>query len=454
MNIEFGQVQHSEPEHELRPDRNAQFATCIVGEIGPDDLPIYVDLDAMRDMEAHSQSDTRVELGGVMLGQQRVDAQGNPFVVITESLRAEHYHATKGSFTFTHDTWSEITRRRAEFHPDLEMVGWYHTHPGWNVFLSGMDNFICDNFFNRLLDVALVIDPCLDDRGWFQWETERDADGNESQATRRTSGFVLVTGRHRTEELKYFADLYARKNDMSNDPRYSNVPARETIQLVQTPRGNGDYLLIGILMLQMMFMAGLTYWMITASANMNGKQTTIDGSQQQTIRQQAQAELLERVVAGQAGNGELATEFAQLKEQEYLLRSSLDGQLARLEKESTLRTQVETDLEQSNALSHQLQIDLENTKSKLSYATQQIEAANAAATEAGSDQTESSNSWLLLLAGALSLLAAGGLFGYSYNSRQQLKREQFDVDEDTDSHEVIDSNTADIDFNKNPVATH
>ena len=92
MNIEFGQVQHSEPEHELRPDRNAQFATCIVGEIGPDDLPIYVDLDAMRDMEAHSQSDTRVELGGVMLGQQRVDAQGNPFVVITESLRAEHYH--------------------------------------------------------------------------------------------------------------------------------------------------------------------------------------------------------------------------------------------------------------------------------------------------------------------------------------------------------------------------
>jgi len=241
---------------------------------------------------------------------------------------------------------------------------------------------------------------------------------------------------------------------MSNDPRYSNVPARETIQLVQTPRGNGDYLLIGILMLQMMFMAGLTYWMVTASPNTNGKQTAIEGSQQQTIRQQAQAELLERVVAGQAGNGELATEFAQLKEQEYLLRSSLDGQLARLEKESTLRTQVETDLQQSNALSHQLQIDLENTKSKLSYATQQIEAANAAAAEDGSDQTESSNGWLLLLAGALSLLAAGGLFGYSYNSRQQLKREQFDVDEDTDSHEVVDSNTADIDFNKNPVATH
>ncbi|MDB2686985.1 Mov34/MPN/PAD-1 family protein, partial [Mariniblastus sp.] len=140
MSIEFGQVNHSEPEQELRPDRNAQFATCIVGDIGPNDLPIFVDLDVMRDMEAHSLTDTRVELGGVMLGRQRLDAEGNPFVVIQESLRAEHYHATKGSFTFTHDTWSEITRRRAEFHPELEMVGWYHTHPGWNVFLSGMDN--------------------------------------------------------------------------------------------------------------------------------------------------------------------------------------------------------------------------------------------------------------------------------------------------------------------------
>ena len=71
MSIEFGQVNHSQPEHELRPDRNAQFATTIVGEIGPTDLPIFVDLDVMRDMEAHSLTDTRVELGGVMLGRQR-----------------------------------------------------------------------------------------------------------------------------------------------------------------------------------------------------------------------------------------------------------------------------------------------------------------------------------------------------------------------------------------------
>jgi len=147
--IQFGDLEHSQPERGLRPDQDAHFATCPVGTLEDGELLIFVDLDVMRDMEAHAQSNTNVELGGVMLGRQSVDDQGRPFVTITDSLRAEHYEATKGSFKFTHETWSQISRQRDQFRPDLEMVGWYHTHPGWSVFLSGMDLFICNNFFNR-----------------------------------------------------------------------------------------------------------------------------------------------------------------------------------------------------------------------------------------------------------------------------------------------------------------
>ena len=93
------------------------------------------------------------------------------------------------------------------------MVGWYHTHPGWSVFLSGMDLFICNNFFNRPLDVALVIDPCKQDRGWFQW--------NQQNTTQRTSGFVLTTGRFRQQELNQFARFYNKEPMMNIDPRYS-----------------------------------------------------------------------------------------------------------------------------------------------------------------------------------------------------------------------------------------
>ena len=452
MSIEFGQVNHAEPENELRPDRNAQFASCIVGEIRPSDLPIFVDLDVMRDMEAHSQTNTQVELGGVMLGRQRVDANGAPFVVVQESLRAEHYHATKGSFTFTHDTWSEITRRRAEFHPDLEMVGWYHTHPGWNVFLSGMDTFICDNFFNRILDVALVIDPCNDDRGWFQWDRKQHADGTQSQTTRRTSGFILYTGRHRAQELEYFANLYSKENKM-NDPRYSNTPARETIQLIQPPQTHRDTLLIGMLVMQLIMMIAIVYWMASSRPDPAVQQAGLEKDQQQTIHQQAQAELVERVVAGHAGNGQLASEFTRLKEQEYLLRSSLDGQLARLEKETLLRKQAENDFQKSSEINQKLLADLDKTKSQLTLASQQIDAAKGDAT--GSDQPTSNNDWILWLAGGLGLLGTGGALGY-FQARRVLSHEQIDEYDDgaAESVEHTESTSAPVEFSEPPVATH
>ncbi len=221
LDIQFGDLEHARPQVQLRPDENKHYA--VVGVFAPDDrdLPVFVDLDALADMEDHALSDTRVELGGVMLGGQYEDEQGRPFVVVSDSLRAKHYESTKGSFKFTHDTWSEITRERDEFPEELQMVGWYHTHPDWGVFLSGMDMFICDNFFNKPLDVALVIDPCRQDRGFFQWT------GDENQRVRRTGGFYLIGSRFRHDELEYFAAILEGKLAMANDPRLrgSQYPA-------------------------------------------------------------------------------------------------------------------------------------------------------------------------------------------------------------------------------------
>src|SRR5205085_1976893 len=181
--IQFGEVEQAAPARALRPDENRHFAVVAYGEPEPGDLPIYVDLDVFADMEEHAQSDTSVELGGVLLGGTYEDEQSRPFVVITDSLRAQHYESTKGSFKFTHDTWAAITRERDQFPAELKMVGWYHTHPDWGVFLSGMDMFICDNFFNKQLDVAYVIDPCRGDRGMFQWTSD------PQHRVQRTGGF-------------------------------------------------------------------------------------------------------------------------------------------------------------------------------------------------------------------------------------------------------------------------
>jgi proteasome lid subunit RPN8/RPN11 len=203
--IQFGEVETARPQKQLRPDQNRHFSVVTYGAPRDGELPIFVELDVVADMELHAASDTSVELGGVLLGAQCEDEEGRPFVLITDSLRAEHYHSTKGSFTFTHETWAAITRRRDEFPEDLAMVGWYHTHPDWGVFLSGMDMFICDHFFNKRLDVAYVIDPCRGDRAFFQWT------GDPRHRKRRVGGFYVVASRFRQFELETFvAQLEAK----------------------------------------------------------------------------------------------------------------------------------------------------------------------------------------------------------------------------------------------------
>lgn len=214
LDIQFGELEEARPEVRLRPDANKHYAVTAVYSPCDGELPVFVDMDAMLDMEDHALSDTSVELGGVMLGGQYEDEDGRPFVVVTDSLRAQHYESTKGSFKFTHDTWEQITRERDEFPDELQMVGWYHTHPDWGVFLSGMDMFICNNFFNKKLDVALVIDPCRQDRGFFQWSEDA------GEGTLRTGGFYLIASRFRQYELDEYATYLEGQYAMPGDPRF------------------------------------------------------------------------------------------------------------------------------------------------------------------------------------------------------------------------------------------
>ncbi len=256
--IEFGDVEQQLPERMLRPDRDPRLVCVPVATPGDEDLPIFVDLDAMMDVERHAASDTSVELGGVLLGGRYVDDDGRPFVVVCDTLRAEHYEATKGSFKFTHETWEAISRRRDAYPDDVRMVGWYHTHPDWGVFLSGMDLFICQNFFAHPQDLALVVDPCRDDRGWFQWVAGRDQ-------PRRTGGFRLFASRHRRDELEDLSRQLEGGRTMPADTRYAGTPPvgfapQPQILRVSDPRiGPGEAVIVVALLMQTL-MLGLIAW--------------------------------------------------------------------------------------------------------------------------------------------------------------------------------------------------
>lgn len=417
--IQFGELEHSKPRVGTRPDRDAHFAVLPVGPIGlpdsddapEDDLLIFVDLDVMRDMEAHAASDTRVELGGVMLGKQLVDEHGKPFVVITDCLRAEHYHATKGSFTFTHDTWSQITRQRKLHHPELEMLGWYHTHPGWTVFLSGMDLFICNNFFNKPLDVALVIDPVKDDRGWFQWTDDA------RPVTRPTKGFYLMTNRYRQQELKYFSRLYSNGPEMNVDPRYSENSYGSTspvVNIMDNRRPLADLAIIAMLTLQFMVL-GLLAWKIIlppAVAQVEDQQKT---ATVEDARNRAYEEILRTAVSAQGQDPALVDIYTALKTDNARLLANLDGQLARAEKLATQRNSAELKLASKTDEANKLSEEIE--KSRLKNKELSAELAKSSQENGAADEQGSTGWWKYLwwsIGGLLVVLvgASGFMIGH------------------------------------------
>ena len=429
--IQFGDLEQSQPQRALRPDQDAHFATSPVGTIEDNELLIFVDLDVMRDMEAHALSNTNVELGGVMLGRQSVDDQGRPFVTITDSLRAEHYEATKGSFKFTHETWSQISRRREKFRPDLEMVGWYHTHPGWSVFLSGMDLFICNNFFNRPLDVALVIDPCKQDRGWFQW--------NQQNTTQRTSGFVLTTGRFRQQELNQFARIYNKEPMMNMDPRYSG----STINGAQTPVTYMDnrkpiyeIAIVGMLLMQFLLVSILAWKFLEPSAAATAQQDqeriveleqklgAIDAARDQTLREKTYNEVLSTLVASQTGDANLVEEFSKARIESQRLAASLEGQMALSEKLEMEKRQAQIKIQlQSNDFDELKSLMLESRR-ELKTAQETIESLQANAddpesTEGPSVGAVSGNQWVWLGVGGLITALLGTVLGYAVGRREE-----------------------------------
>ncbi len=407
--IEFGELEFQGPDQSIRPDQDAHFAHVKCGDVSASDLPIYVDLDVMRDMEAHARTNTNVELGGVMLGGQFVDDQGNPFVLITDSLRADHYEATKGSFKFTHETWEDITRRRDEFKSDLQMVGWYHTHPDWGVFLSGMDLFICDNFFNRPLDLALVIDPCRDQRGWFQW------DDQQPKQTRETSGFYLISNRFRIDELEYFQNLYSGDNIMANDPRYSGgggslVQPVVNINDQRTPIQN--IAILGMLTIQLMVLALIGYKLLADDnraqeeelASITNSLGMLGQAEELRARESAYRTVISALTGDSKDSQELADRVLKAEESSATLEQNLRGQMA-------LASSAENQWQQALSANRAAEAKIKDLNEILKNKNTELAALRKPKSPDGEDDPESIPQWMLYVGvGLLTLLGIAGGF--------------------------------------------
>lgn len=117
------------------------------------------------DMIAHAVTEPEVELCGVLVGHVRKDKYG-PWLHVVDIIRGEKANQKNAQVTFTHDTWNHI-HSELDKHPDRKILGWYHTHGGFGIFLSEMDTFIHENFFTEPHHFAYVYDPLAGTEGFF-----------------------------------------------------------------------------------------------------------------------------------------------------------------------------------------------------------------------------------------------------------------------------------------------
>ena len=128
---------------------------------------------------AHTAANAQVESGGLCLGNVFLEqGTGRLLLQLMETIPASvdpQAPALSGPahLTFTPETWQQLVNAYLQNYPELRILGWYHSHPGMDVFLSSMDLFIQNHFFTASWQLAMVLDPLRQRVGVFTRQGEQ-----------------------------------------------------------------------------------------------------------------------------------------------------------------------------------------------------------------------------------------------------------------------------------------
>ncbi len=155
---------------ESRPQ--AGFPSFAINAARSRQVGVHLTGKALSEIKTHADLHLDREVGGILLGEV-YEEDGKYLVSIEAVCAARHTMASCASLQFTGETWLDILKDRST-RPQAKTLGWYHSHPGWGIFMSGVDEFTHYSFFgNQPWYVALVIDPLAGELGVFTWEHGR-----------------------------------------------------------------------------------------------------------------------------------------------------------------------------------------------------------------------------------------------------------------------------------------
>ena len=125
---------------------------------------VVMEAEVARKIRQHARTSMKAEVCGVLIGNTE-----NERMTVEACIAGINAAQGGAHVTFTQDTWEHIYKIKDKEYPDHKIVGWYHSHPGFGVFLSEHDLFIQQNFFSNPQQVAWVYDPHTDEEGCFGW---------------------------------------------------------------------------------------------------------------------------------------------------------------------------------------------------------------------------------------------------------------------------------------------
>lgn len=142
---------------------------------------------AYAELSSHAKETLDKEVCGVLIGKVCEDNEGI-FVHIENVIRGASTRQGSTHVTFTQETWNKIHETLERDYHKMQILGWYHSHPGFGVEFSEMDFFIQKNFFSAPTQAALVIDPlgghvavCVNTHDGIRYIEKFWVDGREQQ---------------------------------------------------------------------------------------------------------------------------------------------------------------------------------------------------------------------------------------------------------------------------------
>lgn len=214
----------------------------------PADLTVCMRPVAIAQLQEHALSNTSVELGGVLLGYAYRNEQ-RVFVEVQAAIPVQTADHGPIHFTFTADSWSQVHIDRALRYPALNIIGWFHTHPGLGVFYSGDDVVVHKAAFTMPWHVGMVVDPLTNQAALFGW--------NSGRVCSLPGLFELTAGDHasvlpwRVIAAEVWSESYEAR--LSGDPAYARRTQAEIARLLAEPwiplALGGAALLLAVLLL-------------------------------------------------------------------------------------------------------------------------------------------------------------------------------------------------------------